>query len=160
MNTPKIIRNISGFLLVLCCLVLIAFFGILPLLHYTACPVLKDKSDSIYQKGSLAFVREVEPSKLTQGNIAVYYSGNTPIGAEVLSNDKANSALLLSGQGSTKSLSYKKISGKGTSFAIPYMGRYANWLMNGAGVHVTVISMGVLFVIFALFAFIMRDDNE
>lgn len=159
MNKPKIIRNISGLILVLNCIVLTAFFGIMPLMQYSACPILKDKSDSIYKQGSLAFLREVKPSKLNKGDIAVYYSGNTPIGAEVLRNDKTNSSLLLSGSGSTKSLSYRKISGKGTSFSIPFMGRYANWLINGIGVPVTVIIMGVMFVVFAISAIIMRDDD-
>lgn len=131
----------------------------MPFIQYSACPILKEKSDSIYEKGSLAFVHEVEASKLKKGDIAIYYSGDTLIGAEVLSNDKANAALLLSGSGGTKSVSYKKITGKGTRFSIPFMGRYANWLLNGIGVNVTVIVMGVMFVIFAISAFIMRDDN-
>lgn len=159
MNKPKIVRNISGFILVLNCMILIALFGIMPLVKYSACPILKDKGDSIYEKNSLAFVREVEPGKLDKGDIAVYYSGDTPIGAEVLRNDRVNSELLLSGSGSTKSLTYRKISGKGTSFSVPLMGSYANWLINGIGVNVTVIIMGVMFVIFAVSAIIMRDNN-
>ena len=159
LSKSKIIRNISGFILILNCVVLTALFGIMPLVKYSACPILKDKSDSIYKKGSLAFVREIEPGKLDEGDIAVYYSGDTPIGAEVLRNDKASSTLLLSGSGSTKSLSYRKISGKGAGFSVPFMGGYANWLINGIGVNVTVIFMGVMFVIFAVSAVIVRDSN-
>lgn len=160
MNIPKIIRNIAGFLLALCCATLIMFFGILPLCQYSACPILKEKSNSIYGKGSLAFVHEVSPSDLSNGDIAVYYSGDTPIGAEVRSNDKVNATLLLSANDSSGYVSYRKISGKGTRFSIPFMGRYADWLTNGTGVRVTVIIMGVMFVIFALSAFIMRDESE
>ena len=159
MSKPKIIRNISCVLLALCCAVLIGFFGIMPLVQYSACPILKDKNDSIYNKGSLAFVREVSPSDLSSGDIAVYYSGDTPIGAEVMSNDKANAALLLSANDSSEYISYRKISGKGIRFSIPFMGRYANWLINGIGVNVTVIIMGVLFLIFAISAFLVRYDD-
>ena len=45
----KIIRAISGLLLIIQCLVLIAFFGILPLLGFSVCPVQGSNADSIYK---------------------------------------------------------------------------------------------------------------
>lgn len=159
MNKPKIIRNISGFILAVNCVAIIAFFGIMPLIKYSACPILKDKNDSIYKKGSLVFVREADPSRLRQGDIAVYYSGDTLMGGEVLKNDEANSSLVLSGNGGTRSLPYIKISGKSADFSVPFMGNYADWLINGIGVKVTVITMVIMFIIFAISAIIMRDNN-
>lgn len=157
----RIIRDITGILLVLQCVTLIAFFGLMPLVKYDALPILKDKTamGSIYQKGSLAFVQETDPAKLKAGSVAVYYSGDTPIGAKVLTNDSTNGTLLVSGGSGTTSVSYRKISGRGTSFSVPLLGGYANWLVNGIGVNVTVITMGVLFMLFAVSAFLTQDDT-
>ena len=55
----KIIRAISGLLLVFQCLVLIAFFGILPLVGFAACPVQGTNADSIY-KDNGKIVRQKE----------------------------------------------------------------------------------------------------
>ncbi len=157
----RAVRAVAGVLLVLQCVTLIAFFGLMPLAKYDALPILKDKTamGSIYPKGSLAFVQKTEPAKLKTGSIAVYYSGDTPIGAEVLTNDKANAVLLVSGKNGTQSISYRKISGKGSGFSVPLLGSYANWLVNGIGVIFTVIMMGVLFIIFAVACIFVRDED-
>ena len=47
MSAARLIRAISGILLVLQCLVLIAFFGVMPLLGYAVCPVDGSNSDSL-----------------------------------------------------------------------------------------------------------------
>lgn len=153
---PRIIRDISGVVLVTCCLILIAFFGVMPLLHFTACPVLKNKGGSVYQKGSLAFMSETDPARLKKGDVVFYYNGDTPVGMEVVSNDTANSVITTD---TGKTLAYRKVSGKGVC-AVPKLGTYANWLTHGKGLNVSVIAMGVVFVIFAVSAFLVRYPDE
>lgn len=160
-KVPNIVRLISGILLVFNCVVLILFFGLMPLLHYSACPVLRDRNGSIYAKGSLAFMREVEPAKLKKGDVALYYRGDTPVGAEVSVNDKDASVIYtVSGSDMTVAVPYRKISGKGTSFSVPMLGSYAHWLINGLGLTVSVAVIGVLFLVFAVSAFAVRYDDE
>ncbi len=152
----KIIRAISGVLLVLQCAVLIALFGLLPLAGYSACPVKGNASNSIYKDGSLAFVSEVSPSDLTNGDIAFYYKGKTAVGSEIKANNKAGSSVTV---GSGSVIPYKKISGKGSSFSVPLLGNYAEWLTNGSGLLASVIIMGVTFVIFAVSAFLVKEKD-
>ena len=153
---PRIIRDISGVVLVTCCLILIAFFGVMPLLHFTACPVLKNKGGSVYQKGSLAFMSETDPARLKKGDVVFYYNGDTPVGMEVVSNDTANSVITTD---TGKTLTYRKVSGKGV-FSVPNLGSYAHWLTHGKGVNASVIAMGVTFLIFAVSAFLVRYPDE
>ena len=153
---PRIIRDISGVVLVTCCLILIAFFGVMPLLHFTACPVLKNKGGSVYQKGSLAFMSETDPARLKKGDVVFYYNGDTPVGMEVVSNDTANSVITTD---TGKTLAYRKVSGKGV-FSVPNLGSYAHWLTHGKGLNASVIAMGVTFLIFAVSAFLVRYPDE
>ena len=155
----KIIRAISGLLLVFQCLVLIAFFGILPLVGFAACPVQGTNADSIYKDGSLAFVHEMSAEGLKKGDIAFYYKGRTAIGSEVTANDAAASQITVKTKSGTASIPYSKITGKGTSFSVPMLGRYANWLTAGKGLMISVIAMGVVFVVFGITAFCVRDKE-
>ncbi|MBQ9903022.1 MAG: hypothetical protein IJM51_11690 [Clostridia bacterium] len=155
----KIIRAISGLLLIFQCLVLIAFFGILPLLGFAACPVQGSSSDSIYKDGSLAFVSEVSPSDLSAGDIALYYKGRTAVGSEVSANDEASSKITVKSGSGTAEIPYRKITGKGTSFSVPMLGKYADWLTAGKGLLYSVIVMGATFVIFGISAFCVRDKD-
>ena len=153
---PRILRDITGVILVACCVVLILFFGVMPLLHFTACPVLKNKGGSVYQKGSLAFMRETDPAKLKKGDVVFYYNGDTPVGMEVVSNDTANSVITTD---TGKTLAYRNVSGKGV-FSVPNLGSYAHWLTHGKGLNASVIAMGVTFLIFAVSAFLVRYPDE
>jgi hypothetical protein len=155
----KIIRAISGLLLIFQCLVLIAFFGILPLIGFSACPVQGTNADSIYRDGSLAFVREVPASKLSSGDIAFYYKGRTAVGSEVTANDAAASLITVKTKNGTAAIPYRKISGKGTSFSVPMLGKYADWLTAGKGLLISVIAMGAVFVVFGISAFCVRDKE-
>ncbi|MBQ5545426.1 MAG: hypothetical protein IIU00_07075 [Clostridia bacterium] len=157
----RVVRAIAGVLLIVQCVVLIAFFGLMPLAKYSPLPILKDKSDigSIYGKGSLAFVRETQPDKLKAGQIAVYYSGDTPVGAKITANNSASRSLLVSNGSDAQSVAYSKITGQGTGFSVPLLGSYANWLIHGIGLLVTVITMGVLFLLFAIAGIFVRYDN-
>ncbi len=157
--TAKIIRAISGLLLVFQCVVLIIFFGILPLLGFSVCPVLGNNADSIYSDGALAFVSEISPDGLSEGDIALYYRGQTAVGSQVMTNDKAASVITVRANSGSVSLPYRKISGKGTSFSVPMLGKYAHWLTAGNGLLFSVIAMGVTFVIFAVSAFCVRDRD-
>lgn len=160
MNTPKIIRNISGTIAALMCAVLIFIFGLMPLFNYEVCPIKTDDDRSIYSGGSVAFVREIDPEKLEKGDIAVYYSGQTAIGVEVVTSDKnAQKIYAKAENGTTVELSYRKISGKGTSFSVPLFGGYADWLVNGSGLLVSVIILGTVFVIFAVSAIATREEE-
>ena len=156
---PRIIRAVSGVLLVLQCIVLIAFFGILPLLGFGACPVNGSSADSIYKNGSLAFVREVSASDLSEGDIAVYYKGKTAVGSQVTANDNAASTVTVKAKSGSASISYAKISGKGSSFSVPLLGKYAQWLVAGKGLLTSVIIMGVTSLIFGVSAFLVRDKD-
>lgn len=153
MVATRIIRAISGVLLVLQCVVLIIFFGLIPLAGYSACPVQGNHSDSIYKNGSLAFIREVSPSDLNEGDIALYYKGRTAVGSKVKANDTTASSVTLS---SGNVLPYSKISGKGSSFSVPVLGTYAGWLTGGNGLNASVIILGVSFVVFAVSAFMVK----
>lgn len=155
----KIIRAISGLLLILQCILLIAFFGILPLLGFSACPVKGAKADSIYKDRSLAFVREVPAGELSQGDIALYYSGRTAVGSRVTANDAAASVVTVQTSNGTKRIPYAKISGKGTSFSVPMMGAYADWLNAGKGLLYSVIALGACFLVFAVSAFCVKDSD-
>ena len=155
----KIIRALSGLLLILQCLVLIAFFGVLPLLGYSACPVEGTKADSIYKDGSLTFVKEVSASDLDAGDVALYYKGRTAVGSEVTANDKAASTVTVKAAEGSSSVPYAKITGKGTSFSVPMLGKYADWLTAGKGLLYSVIAMGAVFVVFAVSAFCVRDKE-
>ena len=155
----KLIRAISGVLLVLQCLVLIASFGILPLLGFSACPVNGTNADSIYRDGSLAFVREVSAGDLNAGDVAVYYKGRTAVGSQVTANDKSASKVTVRGKSGDTAIPYAKIAGKGTEFSVPFLGTYANWLTAGQGLLYSVIAMGAVFVIFAVSAFCVRDKE-
>ena len=155
----KIIRAISGLLLVFQCLVLITFFGILPLLGFSVCPVDGTNSDSIYNDGSLAFVSEVSPSDLSVGDIALYYRGRTAVGSEIAANDSSSSKITVKAQSGNVDIPYRKITGKGTSFSVPMMGDYAEWLTSGNGLLYSVIAMGVVFVVFGISAFCVRDKE-
>lgn len=159
MNTPKIIRNISGTILILICLILITFFGITSLLKFSFCPVLNDIDSNIYSKGSLAFLRETEIDNLNIGDTIIYYNGNTPIGAKVVTNDKNSATIYVSSANNDiVGIPYMKISGKGAPFSVPWLGIYANWLVNGAGLNVSVATMCILFVIFATSDIVTRDE--
>lgn len=155
----RIIRAVSGLLLVLQCAVLIAFFGIMPLLGFHACPVQGTNADSIYKDGSLAFVRYVPAAELGKGDVALYYKGRTAVGAKVAANDSASSTVTVKGKGGNVSVPYAKISGKGSGFCVPMLGNYAEWLTKGSGLLTSVIIMGVVFVIFAVSAFLVRDND-
>lgn len=160
MNTPKIIRNISGTLAALMCTVLIFIFGLMPLLDYDICPIKTDDARSVYSGGSVAFVREIDPSELENGDIAVYYSGQTAIGVEVVTKDENVRKIYARAEdGTTVELSYRKISGKGMPFSIPLFGSYADWLVNGSGLIVSVIILGMVFVIFAVSAIATREEE-
>ena len=159
MNIPKIIRNISGTVLVLFCVLLIFFFGIMPLFKFSACPILKDDDRNIYSKGSLAFMRETENNKLETGDTVIYYSGDTPIGAKVVTNDQNASKVYISSKNEEiTSIPYAKVSGKGISFSIPLLGSFAYSLVNGAALIVSVVLMGIMFLIFAVSAIAVRED--
>lgn len=158
MKKARIVRDITGFLLVVQCAALIGLFGVLPMLNYSACPVLKEKSESVYAKGSLVFVREIDGKDWHKGDIAVFYRGDTPVGLEVISNNKAENSVIVNDGDGPSSVAYRKLNGRGTSFSVPLMGYYANWLNKGKGVPVTVIAMGVLFVLFGVSAFMTKDD--
>lgn len=153
---PRILRDLTGVLLVGFCAVLILFFGLVPLMGLKACPVLRDKDGSAYRKGSLAFMRETDPSKLKTGDVVFYYDGTVPVGLKVTANDQAGGVVTTD---SGKTLSYRKISGKG-SFSVPVLGRYANWLTAGRGLKTSVIVMGVVFAVFAVSAFMVRYKDE
>ncbi len=155
----KIIRALSGLLLILQCLVLIAFFGVLPLLGYSACPVKGAKTDSLYKDGSLAFVQEISPSDLNVGDVALYYKGRTAMGSTVTSNNKDASSITVKVKSGETSIPYARINGKGTSFSVPMLGKYADWLTAGQGLLYSVVAMGVVFVIFAVSAFCVRDKE-
>ncbi len=154
----KIVRVLSGLLLVLQCLVLIAFFGIMPLIGFDVCPVDGSSSGSLYKDGSLAFVQEVSASDLAAGDIALYYKGRTATGSEIASNDKANAAVVVKTDDGTASVPYRKISGKGSSFSVPMLGKYAGWLVHGDGLRFSVIILGAFFGVFALSAFLVREN--
>lgn len=159
MNTPKIIRNISAVIAAVMCGVLIFVFGLMPLFKYSVCPVVGNDERSIYSEGSVAFVREIDPAKLKKGDIALYYSGKNVIGVKVITNDPTNSLVYAKAEnGNTVELKYRRISGKGTSFSIPFLGSYAEWLVNGSGLLVSVIVMGIVFAVFAVSAFVTRDE--
>ncbi len=159
MNTPKIIRNISGTIAAFMCAVLIFVFGLMPLFNYEICPIKKDDARSIYSGGSVTFIRKVEPSELKKGDIAVYYRGENAIGVEVVASDPNTQKLYAQAENNTTvELSYRKVSGKGVSFSIPFLGNYANWLINGNGLIVSVITLGAIFIIFAVSAIATRDD--
>lgn len=128
----------------------------MPLLHFTACPVLKNKGGSVYQKGSLAFMCETDSAKLKKGDVVFYYNGDTPVGMEVVSNDTANFVITTD---TGKTLAYRKVSGKGV-FSVPNLGSYAHWLTHGKGLNASVIAMGVTFLIFAVSAFLVRYPDE
>ncbi len=155
----KIIRAISGLLLIIQCLVLIAFFGILPLLGFSVCPVQGSNADSIYKDGSLAFVQEVSPSDLNAGDIALYYKGRTAVGSEITANDAAGSRITVKAKNGTAAIPYRKVSGRGTSFSVPMMGTYANWLTAGKGLLYSVIALGAVFLVFGISAFCVRDKE-
>ena len=156
----KILRAVSGLLLVLQCLVLIAFFGILPLAGYSACPVNGTNTDSIYKDGSLAFVKEVSASDLNPGDVALYYRGRTAVGSSVTANDAASSSVTVKGKSGGVSIPYAKVNGKGTDFSVPMLGKYADWLTSGKGLLYSVIAMGATFVVFAVSAFCVRDKGN
>lgn len=155
----RIIRAISGLLLVLQCLVLIAFFGVLPLLGFSACPVKGTNADSIYKDGSLAFMQEVSASDLTAGDVALYYRGRTAVGSKVTANDTAASKITVQAKSGSAAIPYSKIAGKGTGFSVPMLGKYADWLTAGKGLLYSVIAMGIMFVVFAVSAFCVRDKE-
>ena len=157
----RVVRAVTGILLIVQCVVLIAFFGLMPMAKYKALPILKDKSDigSIYGKGSLAFVRETQPEKFKSGHIVVYYSRDTPVGAKITANNPAAASVLVSGGTDTMSVPYSKIAGQGTGFSVPLLGSYANWLIHGIGLPVTVITMGVFFLLFAIAGLFVRYDD-
>ena len=153
----KIIRAVSGLLLIFQCAVLIAFFGILPLVGFAACPVQGTNADSIYKDGSLAFVREVPADKLNKGDIAFYYKGRTAVGSRVTANDASASRITVRTKNGTASIPYQKITGRGTPFSVPMLGKYADWLTAGKGLLYSVIAMGAMFVVFGISAFCVRD---
>ena len=159
MSVARFVRAISGVLLVLQCLVLIAFFGIMPLLGYAVCPVDGSIPDSLYKDGSLAFIRETGAEELQKGDVALYYKGRTAVGSTVVSNDAGTSIVTVKTAGGTASIPYKKISGKGTGFSVPMLGSYADWLVHGGGLLSSVIILGAFFVVFAVVAFSVRDNN-
>lgn len=155
----KIIRAISGILLILQCVVLIVFFGVLPLLGFSACPVNGSNADSIYSDGALAFVREVSVSDLSDGDVALYYKGRTAVGSHVTVNNAETSKITVKTKNGTADIPYAKIAGKGTEFSVPSLGKYADWLTSGRGLLFSVIAMGVMFVVFAVSAFMVRDKE-
>lgn len=158
MNTSKIVRNISGTVLVFICLILILFFGIIPMSKFSVCPVIRDNDHSLYSKGSLAFIREIDVGTLNMGDTAIYYVGGTPIGAKVINNDKAASKIyVVSANNDVVGIPYMKISGKGSSFSVPFLGSYADWLINGAGLNVSIAMMCVMLVIFTTAAVITHE---
>ena len=154
----KIIRALSGVLLVLQCTVLIVFFGILPLLGFSPCPVLGTVSGSLYKDGSLAFVREVPAAELAKGDVAVYYKGRTAVGAKVAANAQDTSRVTVAAGSGNGYVPYAKITGKGSAFSVPMLGNYADWLLRGSGLLTSVIALGVLFAVFAVSAFCVRDN--
>ena len=85
---------------------LIAFFGILPLLGYSACPVKGTNADSIYKDGSLAFVHEVSASDLNVGDVALYYKGRTAVGSQVTANDSAASKITVKAKSGSASVPF------------------------------------------------------
>lgn len=159
MNIAKIIRNISGVIAAVMCGLLIFVFGLMPLFKYSVCPVVGNDERSIYSEGSVAFVREIDPANLKKGDIALYYSGKNVIGVKVITNDPTNGLVYAKAENDvTVELKYSRISGKGTSYSIPFLGGYAQWLINGSGLLVSVIIMGIVFVVFAVSAFATRDE--
>jgi hypothetical protein len=159
MSAARLIRAISGILLVLQCLVLIAFFGVMPLLGYAVCPVDGSNSDSLYKDGSLAFIREAKAEDLKKGDVALYYMGRTAVGSTVVSNDANTSVVTVRTAGGTASVPYRMISGKGSGFSVPMLGSYADWLVHGDGLLSSVIILGAFFVVFAGAAFSVRDKD-
>lgn len=160
MNVPRIIRNISCAISAVMCAALIFVFGLMPLIGYEVCPIKNDDARSVYSGGSVAFVHEIDPAELKKGDVAVYYSGKNAIGVKVVTSDKKSRQIYAQAENDTTiELSYRKISGKGTSFSIPFFGNYADWLVNGSGLLVSVIMLGTMFLTFAVSAILTKDED-
>lgn len=159
MSVTKIIRALSGVLLCLQCVVLIVFFGIIPMLGLEACPVTVSSADSVYSKGSLAFVREVSPGDLKKGDVAVYCKGGKAVGSRVEANDREASSVILESKNGGVAMPYRKINGRGSGFSVPVLGGYADWLIHGNGLLVSVIVIGATFCVFGVSAFMVKYDE-
>lgn len=160
MNVPKIVRNISCTISVAMCTMLIFVFGLMPLMDYEICPIKNNDARSIYSGGSVAFLHKIDPARLKKGDIAVYYSGKNAIGVKVITSDKNTQKIYAQAENDTTvELSYRKISGKGTAFSIPFLGDYADWLVNGSGLLASVIILSAVFLIFAVSAIATHDED-
>ncbi len=158
-NKPKIVRNVFAVVTGLMAIPLILLFGLSNLLGYSVCCVENDDARSVYSGGSVAFVKDVEPESLQEGDIAVYYSGANLIGVTVISRDDNMQMLYtMTDEGATMTIKYSKISGKGSSFCLPFACGYVNWIAYGSGVKVSVIAMCVSFAAFAFAALLTRDE--
>lgn len=156
------IKNIISTLLTIVLVAIALLFAAPKIFGITPTAVLSGSMEPVYPVGSLIFVQKTTPETLNVEDIITFSmgEGNTAVTHRIIDIDTENKEFYTKGDNNNVAdgspVSYQRLIGKASTFAIPFLGYFAVFMSTQTG----IILMGGIVLVLLLLTFLPDSKKD